>query len=168
MGISFVPLDDSDRFRCSSPCVPFLQQSAMQSLEAATLEANDFITLNSAYRSSAQQYMLYQWFLNGQCDITAAARPGRSRHEDGLAIDVRSYSFWRSTLERFSWDWFGRSDRVHFTYVGSGSSAGVRRKSLEAFQRLWNRNNPADQIDEDGIYGPNTAARLSRAPCDGW
>lgn len=168
MGISFSTLSDTNRFRCTSPCQPFLQTSARNALHGATILKGDFITLNSAYRSSAQQYLLYRWYLQGICGIKLAARPGNSNHEGGLAIDTSFYNYWRSALEARSWDWFGSGDPVHFTYRGAGAVSGVSRESLRAFQRLWNRNNPSDRISEDGIYGPNTENRLSRAPCRGW
>lgn len=167
MGYSFATLSDTNRFRCSPPCQPYLQTSARDALAAATLSKNDFITLNSAYRSSAQQYLLYRWYLSGICGIALAAKPGTSNHEGGLAIDTSFYDFWRSALADQSWVWFGSGDPVHFTYTGSGAVSGVPRESLRAFQRLWNRNNP-DKITEDGLYGPNTENRLSRAPCSGW
>lgn len=168
MGISFAPLDDTTRFICNSPCVPALQTAARDSLASATASVGDFITLNSAYRSSAQQYLLYSWWLSGLCGIPAADIPGTSRHEGGLAVDTNFYSFWSSTLSSYGWVWAGSADVYHFRYAGSGATEGVEAQSLLAFQRLWNRNNPSDQISEDGAYGPNTAARLAAAPCSGW
>lgn len=167
MGISFATLSDTSRFRCSSPCQPFLQTAAKTALSSATSAANDYITLNSAYRSSAQQYLLYNWYLKGQCKVGLAAKPGTSNHESGLAIDASAYSSWKSRLESYGWKWFGSSDPVHFDYTAGGNSK-VRQESLRAFQRLWNRKNPNDQITADGIYGSATALRLSKAPCNGW
>jgi hypothetical protein len=56
---------------------------------------------------------------------------------------------------------------VHFDYVGGGT-VSLRGLSVQAFQRLWNRNNPSDRIDEDGDYGPATESRLARAPASGF
>lgn len=39
-----------------------LQSSAADSLVRAANQKHDFITLNSAFRSSAQQYLLYTWY----------------------------------------------------------------------------------------------------------
>lgn len=167
MGVTFSRLSDQNRFRCSSPCEPYLQTDAHNALASATSSVNDFITLNSAYRSSAQQYLLYNWFQKKQCNIPLAAKPGTSNHEGGLAVDTNSYSFWRPILQGFSWVWLGSRDPFHFDYTGGGVS-GVPRESLRAFQRLWNRNNPGDTILEDGLFGDQTADRLSKAPCDGW
>lgn len=167
MGVSFSNLDDPSKIRCTSPCVPLLQSSAKTALTSVASKKNDYITLNSAYRSSAQQYLLYRQFLSTTCGVSAAARPGTSNHESGIGIDVRSYSYWRSTLQGFLWKWLGSFDPVHYDYQGKHQT-GVSKLSLMAFQRLWNRNNPSDQILEDGKYGSNTAARLAKTPCDGW
>lgn len=167
MGIIFDRLSDTSKFRCTAPCQPYLQRAAKKALSDATSAANDFITLTSAYRSSAQQYLLYVQNQQNRCGISAAARPGTSLHEAGLAIDTGSPDYWRPRLEPYGWVWFGPGDRVHFSYT-TGGDVNVRRESLRAFQRLWNRNNPADQISEDGVFGPNTEQRLKSAPCAGW
>jgi hypothetical protein len=64
MGYSFSTLD-SNWIHCASPCVNKLQTSAANSLASAAKSKNDYITLNSAFRSSAQQYLLYQWYNKG-------------------------------------------------------------------------------------------------------
>ena len=130
-GISFSSIAGSDVV-CSGGCVPFLQSSAVSGLRAATSSANDFITLNSAYRSSAQQYLLYQWYLQGKCGITAAATPGTSNHEGGLAVDTSSYSYWQSHLEGNGWRWYGPGDLPHFDFIAGGGVTGVPQSSLRA------------------------------------
>jgi hypothetical protein len=54
---------------------------------------------------------------------------------------------------------------VHFDHT---RSSDIRGLDVHAFQRLWNRNNPSDRIDEDGDYGPATGARLAKAPAAGF
>lgn len=167
MGISFDTLKEESGIKCKQPCQPYLQSAARISLEAATVAEDDSITLNSAYRSSAQQYLLYSWKQAGICNIPAAAKPGTSRHEGGLAIDTSFYDFWMEALTSRMWKWFGAGDRVHFTFVGAGT-VDVRKDSLIAFQRLWNKHNPFELLVDDGVFGPNTAAKLNKAPCNGW
>lgn len=167
MGISFANFSDTSKILCSGSCEPFLQTAARDALSEATSAANSFLTLNSAYRSSAQQYFIYIRFLRRECNFKRAARPGTSNHEGGLAIDTSLYNEWRPRLEPFGWKWFGNSDPFHFDYT-EGGNRDVRRESLRAFQNLWNRNNPNDQIAADGLYGPTTSDRLSLAPCNGW
>lgn len=169
MGYSFTTFAGNSKVYCSGSCQPSLQSSAWTALSAAASASSSSITLNSAYRSSAQQFLLYYWrTARTSCGYRVVATPGTSNHEGGLAIDTSSYSSWRSSLESRGWRWYGSGDPVHFDYVGSGGRGGVPRESLRAFQRLWNRNNPADRITEDGLYGSNTAARLMKAPCNGW
>eukprot|EP01040_Poterioochromonas_malhamensis_P016180 gene16180-18299_t len=131
-----------------------LQSKAADSLESAARSKNDYITLNSAFRSSGEQYLLYQWYKRGMCGISLAAAPGSSNHEGGRAIDTSYYSYWGGTLGAYGWSHsYPSSDPVHFDYTGASDLAS---KNLLAFQRLWNRHNPNSKISEDGIYGPQT------------
>ena len=116
MGYSFSTLD-ATWIHCSSPCVNKLQSSAANSLKAAAQSKNDYITLNSAWRSSAQQYLLYNWYNKGICSISIAAKPGTSNHEGGRAIDTSSYNYWLSTLQSYGWAHDVPNDPVHFDYT---------------------------------------------------
>jgi LAS superfamily LD-carboxypeptidase LdcB len=134
-------------------------------LEAVARSINDYITLNSAFRSSAEQYLLYEQYQRGMCGITLAASPGNSNHEGGRAVDTSNYNYWNNYLPNNGWTHtYPSNDPVHFDYQGSPD---ISRQNLQAFQRLWNRHN-GDKIDEDGIYGPATQSALSRSPCGGW
>ena len=150
-----------------SSVFPWLQTPAADALISAVSKSGKTLSVNSALRTLAQQYLLYRWKNLGLCKITAAAAPGRSNHNGGLAVDVNSYSSWISTFKAANWIWFGSGDTVHFDYKGSGTK-DIRSISVQAFQRLWNRNNPNDKIAEDGAYGPNTEARLQRSPSTGF
>ena len=145
-----------------------MQKSALDSLDLLTTRAGKTISLSSAWRSVAQQYLLYQFKAQGKCGQTnPVATPGTSNHEGGIAIDVPDYGTWRSTLTSNGWIYpLPTSDVVHFEF-GSGART-YAQKNLQAFQRLWNRHNPNNKIAEDGIYGPATASALSKAPCNGW
>ena len=107
------------------------------------------------------------WILySGICGIGLAAVPGTSNHEGGRAIDTSYYSYWLSALANYGWvHSYPDSDPVHFDYL---AAADIRSQNLQAFQRLWNRNNPSATISEDGIYGPATENALYNSPCDGW
>ncbi len=165
MGYSFKSLD-STWIKCSSPCVNSLQTKAADALAAAAKSKNDYITLNSALRSSAQQYLLYSWYNKGMCGITAAATPGTSNHEGGRAIDTSYYSYWASTLSTYGWAHsMPTSDPVHFDYT---AATDLAKQNLLAFQKLWNIHNPTSKISEDGIYGSQTANALYNSPCSGW
>ncbi|PSB17793.1 D-alanyl-D-alanine carboxypeptidase [filamentous cyanobacterium CCP1] len=144
----------------------FLQPRAKESLRRAIRRRGVTLRLNSVYRTVVQQHILFSW--RGSCGISIAARPGRSNHEDGFAIDTPDFAAWRSALEAEGWDWFGPPDEVHFTYVGGGVRDDVGDIGVKAFQILWNKHNPTDKIETDGLYGPETASRLDRSPTSGF
>ena len=146
----------------------FLEKPAMDQLIAsADAHKSTHMTINSMLRTIAQQYLLYRWGSAGRCGINVVAKPGNSNHETGLAMDIAESSTWRSSLEGHGFQWFGSSDAMHYDYTGSGS---VNHKSLDikAFQQLWNANHPTDKIDVDGGWGPQTEARMKKAPADGF
>ena len=125
------------------------------------------MTINSAYRTIAQQLILYNHYRARRCGIPAAALPGNSRHQSGLAIDIPNYWEWRPYLQKYGWRWLGAFDPVHFDYFGGGTR-DLRRLAILAFQKLWNRYNLNDQIIEDGILGWGTLTRLNRSPINGF
>jgi hypothetical protein len=151
-----------------SAVFPYLEKPARDQL-VASLDAhkNWNMTVNSMLRTVAQQYLLYTWYQQGRCGIGLAAKPGNSNHETGLAMDINPASTWRSSLENHGFKWLGSADPVHFDYVGAGA---VSHKGLDvkAFQRLWNHAHPNDKIDTDGVWGPQTAARMKKAPAQGF
>jgi len=161
-------LPSRPNLQLGSAVFPYMQTKARDALVAA-LDANPGKTLgiNSMLRTVAQQYLLYRWAQADRCGIALAAKPGKSNHEWGLAIDTSQYSSWRPALEAKGFKWFGSSDKVHFDYAGPGkkSLTGV---DVKAFQMLWNLNHPNDTISVDGSYGSATAARLAKAPAKGF
>ena len=150
--------------------IPFLQPAAKAALAKAVAEKGQKPRLVHAYRTLANQYVLYYWFKHGQaCNITLAAQPGSSPHEQGIAIDIEENAKWRAVLEKHKWRWRGKADRPHFTYIGPNISAHVRKESIRAFQRLWNKHNPTDLIQDDGVYGDTeTGPRIERSPIEGF
>ena len=163
-----VSIDDLDIDTRSDDLVLnlFMQPRAKEALRKAIKRRGVPIKLNSVYRTVAQQHLLFSW--QGSCGITIAAKPGRSNHEDGFALDTPDASAWKNALEAEGWDFFGPKDPVHFTYIGGGVRDDVGDIGVKAFQTLWNKNNPSDQIKVDGDYGPTTADRLNRSPAAGF
>jgi hypothetical protein len=149
-----------------SAVLPYLGETAREQLYA-TVAAGGGKTLRvtSAFRTVVQQYLLRRWFELRRCGITAAAEPGRSNHESGRALDISNYSEWISLFAANGWDHSVPGDPVHFDHL---ASPDIRGADVLAFQRLWNRNAPDDQIDEDGAYGPATEARVRLAPAEGF
>jgi hypothetical protein len=144
----------------SSAVLPFLSAGAKRDLQAV-----GNVSVNSAFRTVAAQYLLVEWFNRGRCGITAAAAPGRSNHESGRAVDLGNFSSRITAMANHGWSHSVPGDPVHFDHL---SSADIRGRDTLAFQRLWNRNNAGDRISEDGIYGPQTEARLRRSPATGF
>ncbi|HUS32559.1 MAG TPA: M15 family metallopeptidase [Kofleriaceae bacterium] len=147
----------------SNAVLPYLHSTAKTDLESVA--ATRVVQVNSAFRALPQQYLLYRWFQQGRCGITAAATPGRSNHQSGRALDVANYSSLISAMSNRGWAHDVPGDAVHFDHL---SSPDIRGKDVLAFQKLWNRNHPTDKIGEDGAYGPQTEARLKLAPATGF
>ena len=143
---------------------PFLAPAATTGLKAAVSASGSTIGISSAYRSVAQQYLLYKWWQAGQCGIQAAAVPGTSNHQSGRAVDVPSYSQWITPLQAHGWKWFGSGDLVHFDFNGAANLGGA---SVLAFQRLWNKNN-ANKLAEDGAWGSASASAMASTPTTGF
>jgi D-alanyl-D-alanine carboxypeptidase len=160
-------IDNIPGVSLSSSVLPRLNAAAATRLRSAA--SVGALSLSSATRSTAQQYILYYWYTHQRCTsvVKLAARPGTSNHESGLAIDVPSFSAARTRLSNAGFRWLGSSDPVHFDYVGSGG-VDIRPLMVKAFQRLWNRNHSADRISEDGAWGPQTSARMDKSPATGF
>jgi hypothetical protein len=147
---------------------PYVVKPARDAMVGALdAKPNTKMTVNSMLRTVTQQYMVRRWYEQGRCGIAAAATPGNSNHETGLAIDISENSTWRSALETRGFKWFGNGDKPHFDYTGSGAQS-QKGLDVEAFQRLWNRNNPNDKISADGVWGPQTRQRVQKAPAKGF
>ena len=147
----------------SSAVLPYLEQDAVDDLNAEA--QNHTLSVNSAFRTIAQQYLLYRWWANGSCGISAAAHVGASNHESGRALDLANWSDVISSMSANGWDHDVAGDPVHFDH---NASDDIRGQDTMAFQNLWNANNPGDQISVDGAYGPQTEARLKKSPATGF
>ncbi|MDB4930156.1 MAG: hypothetical protein JWM10_2640 [Myxococcaceae bacterium] len=142
----------------SSRIFSLAQSSARDALWAAARTTP--ITINSMFRTLADQYVLYH---SGACGL--AATPGNSNHETGIAVDLANWSAaLRAMTNAGCRHPYPGNDDVHFDCPGGDR----RADSIRAFQRLWNVNNAADRIGEDGAYGPITAARVARSPAGGF
>ncbi|MBD0346280.1 MAG: peptidoglycan-binding protein [Coleofasciculus sp. Co-bin14] len=161
-----VSFDDLDVSGNDATVNFFLQPKAKDALRRAINRRGVTLRLNSAYRTVVQQHILFSW--RGSSCVGIAATPGKSNHEDGLAIDIPDFAAWKSALEAEGWQHFGDGDPVHFTFMGGGVRDDIGDIGVEAFQILWNKQNPADQIEVGTGYGPQTAARLDRSPANGF
>jgi hypothetical protein len=162
---SLVNFDDLN-VRLGAAVWPLLQLPAKRALARAIAERGRPMIVNSAYRTIAQQLVLFNHYQARRCGIAIAAPPPRSNHQSGLAIDIEDPLGWRPFLERNGWKHlFG--DPPHFDFIGSGTR-DIRRLAVLAFQRLWNKYNFNDQIDEDGNFGAQTQRRLNNSFVEGF
>jgi lysozyme family protein len=147
---------------------PYLQASAKIALDKAIRDRGIKLKVNSAYRTIAQQLLLFDRFNHGQrCGIVAAAPPGGSNHQSGLALDIEDPDGWEPFLEKFGWQRLGDFDPMHFDFQGGGTK-DIGAISVLAFQRLWNENNPDKQLEEDSSFGSMTDACLAESPVEGF
>lgn len=183
VGVRGLALQISETIRCDEPdllatfdesaeivfrgsnVVPYLAPQAVTALEAAAAASPAALQVNSAFRTVAEQQLLYTWADEGRCNIAIAAEPGSSNHESGRALDLQNYAAAEAAMNARGWTRNVPNDPVHFEYL---SAPDIRGRDVLAFQELWNLNHPEDPIDTDGDYGPATAARLLAAPADGF
>jgi N-acetylmuramoyl-L-alanine amidase len=150
-----------------APVWPLLQPPAKAALQRAINERGTRMIVNSAYRTIAQQLILFNHAQNNRCGIPIAARPGSSNHQGGLAIDVEDAAGWEPFLERHGWRRLMPNDPVHFDFIGRGTR-DIRATGVRAFQQLWNLNNPNNRLSVDGAYGAQTERALNNSPITGF
>ena len=161
---TLVTFDPSDSIVFTNSAVlPYLEVDARADLLAVA--QTGVLQVNSAFRTVAQQYLLYKWYESGSCGITDAATVGTSNHETGRAIDLQNNAAEVAAMAADSWAHDVPGDVVHFDH---NASQDLRGQDTLAFQHLWNLNHPDDLIGEDGDYGPQTEARLEQAPATGF
>lgn len=164
----FVALPKRPNLVLSGHIYPYLEVAARDHLlKALSAHAADTMTINSALRTVAQQYLVWHWAASKTCGVQLATPPGESNHEIGSALDIAEAAKWRPALEAQEFKWLGKSDRVHFDYKGDAGPPHTATDVL-AFQKLWNRNHPDDAIPETGKYSPLTEQRLKKSPASGF
>jgi N-acetylmuramoyl-L-alanine amidase len=145
---------------------PFLQPAAAAALIRAVESQGKKLLINSCLRTTVQQHIIRTQYEQGLCGITAAALPGSSNHEHGLALDIQDPWDWKDALEAQGWAKLGSWDDMHYDFWdGRGDIAKLQ---ISAFQQLWNQFNPSEPIAIDGGYGAITAEKIQRSPVDGW
>jgi hypothetical protein len=164
----FVALPKRSNLIMKPQVFPYLEMSARDHLlKALDAHPKQNMTINSALRTVAQQYLVSHWAMTKICGVQLATRPGESNHEIGSALDIAEAAQWRPALEAQQFRWLGASDRVHFDFKGDSSGPRTATDVL-AFQKLWNQNHAEDPIPENGQYGPPTEQRLKKAPPGGF
>jgi hypothetical protein len=165
---AFVPLPSRANLVVASNVFAYLERDARAHLlQALAANPSKTMKINSALRTVAQQYLVSRWGAAKRCGVQLATRPGESNHEIGVALDVAEPAQWRPALEAHDFRWLGASDRVHFDYKGSDTPPSTAT-DVQAFQILWNKNHPDDEISADGRYTPATEQRLKKSPASGF
>ena len=83
------------------PPFPTCKPQAKQALQQAINDRGIPMKVNSAYRTIAQQLLLYNDRSNNSNPV---APPGTSNHQTGLAIDIEDPRGWESYLIRYGWN----------------------------------------------------------------
>lgn len=159
---ALVSCDDLD-IDLGDAAYPFVPPEAKEGLRKAISDRGKRLVVNSAYRTLAQQLLLYNWRFNNPNPV---GKPGQSNHQSGLALDIEDRPGWEPYLKRYGWLPLA-GDPPHVDYKGAGAQ-DLRKATIKAFQVLWNKNNPSDQLKDDGLYGNETEKRLNQTPGTGF
>ncbi|HET7541475.1 MAG TPA: M15 family metallopeptidase [Polyangiaceae bacterium] len=163
----FVPLPKRANLLMAPNVYPYLELGARDHLlKALDSKKGQTMTINSALRTVAQQYLVSHWSLSKICGVQMATRPGESNHEIGTALDIKEAGTWRPALEAQDFKWLGASDRVHFDYKSASQTRAAT--DVLAFQKLWNKNHKDDAITESGRFDAPTEQRLKKSPPSGF
>lgn len=153
-----------------SAAIPFVGGPTARARLLAAVKSRPGVNLhiNHAYRTIAQQFLLYREFHFGRTPIkchgmTSVANPGTSNHESGLALDIQSPLGWKPFLEAQGWRHFVPRDLPHYDFIGG---TDLRKLGVQAFQSLWSKHHPGDNINDGGSWGPITMNRLLNTPID--
>lgn len=159
---SLVSFDDLN-VQLGDAAYPFVPPAAKEGLRKAIQKRGIPLVVNSAYRTLAQQLLLFN---SRGSNSNPVAAPGRSNHQSGLALDIEDRSGWIPFLQPQGWQPLA-GDPPHVDYKGAGAK-DLRQATILAFQQLWNKNHPNEKISEDGIWGPGTESALNRSPVQGF
>lgn len=130
----------------------FLRSDAADAFEAANTAMKNAglggIQVNSANRTRAEQQALYNK-LNG---VSAVAKPGKSWHEFGKALDVQNHEEAKPYLEKHGFRWKNyNKDPYHFDFVGDDTYTriGSLPERLSSKER---RNQYARELSRNGVW----------------
>ena len=145
----------------SSAVLPYLVKGARDDLEKVA--ASNSLQINSALRSIAQQYLLYRWYQQGRCGITAAATVGHSNHEGGRAVDLNNYSSRISAMSARGWAHAVAGDRLRDRpELHDASVLGRRRIDQRSGSGAAADGHPLHRDDQE--HGRGDVAGHDRAP----
>lgn len=143
---------------------PYCQSPVRDALKKLLEDYGKSLTINSAYRSVIAQTVLYN-----NRDGRLVAEPGKSDHQRGISLDVQEWSDVKDLMLKHGWEWtYGNlGDFEHFDWKRN-EMPDIRPDTVKAFQILWNKVNPENQIKEDGIVGSQTLECINNSPAEGF
>lgn len=108
---------------------------AFLKMQQAADSAGVTLSINSAFRTQAEQQHLYKCYQTGSCNNgNLAARPGYSNHQNGRALDLATsnWTWVANNAARFGFKRTVPSERWHYEFFGndpggpcSGAGAGT-------------------------------------------
>jgi hypothetical protein len=135
----------------------YFQRATAEALRSIAEDGNEII-INTGLRTLAQQYVLKR-------NLTSLVAPiGRSDHGAGRSVDIQNWEELAPALRNKGFRQPYRGDEVHWDYPGIDS----RENTVKAFQTYWNKHNPNDPLDVDGIVGDGVMKALGNTPIIGW
>lgn len=122
------------------------------------------LSINSGFRTQAEQQYLYKCYQTGSCNSgNLAARPGYSNHQNGRALDLATsnWSWVASNAARFGFKRTVPSERWHYEFFGSDPggpcSAGAGTTPTPT---------PVDPPDGDNTDDPTPTPTPTPRPAD--
>ncbi len=112
---ALVSFDDLD-VKLGDAAYPFVPPAAKLGLQKAIERRGVTLVVNSAYRTLAQQMLLYNAKKRGENPNPVAA-PGKSNHQSGLALDIEDRQGWLPFLQGTGWEPLA-GDPPHIDYGG--------------------------------------------------
>lgn len=107
-------------------------------MQSAAQSAGVRLSINSGFRSMAEQQHLYDCYKSGSCNSgNLAARPGYSNHQNGRALDLATsdWSWVASHASKFGFRRTVPSERWHYEFSGAdpgGPCSGASSASSSA------------------------------------
>lgn len=89
-------------------------------MQKAAHAAGVSLTINSGFRTMAEQQYFYNCYQTGRCNNgNLAARPGYSNHQNGRALDLTTSSWLANNASRFGFKRTVPSEAWHYEFFGT-------------------------------------------------
>ena len=93
---------------------------AFLKMQKAANAAGVSLSINSGFRTMAEQQHLYSCYVNGNCNNgNLAAKPGYSNHQSGRALDLTTSSWLANNAAKFGFKRTVPSEAWHYEFFGT-------------------------------------------------